>query len=276
MNLEEVLEHCLADLEEERATGEECLARYPEFREELAPLLALAVELRAAPDVVLPISAKEAIRERVTHLPLPRQVQPVVMPRLAVRPAYALVTSILALLLFGGGLALASAESLPGEPLYPVKRTLEQMALALLPGQEPTLRLDFAERRLQEAEALLQRGQIAAAQAVLGEYREELEAAFWLIAYELGRTGERPPLIYEAQEHLAQESTRLAELRARVPSEALGVVDQALSIVEEFSLITSEILENPPIPPTDAIPTPTSISEIIPPDILATPETPGP
>lgn len=275
MNFEDVLGQCLADIEEGQATVEECLARHPEFREELAPLLALAVKLHVASDLALSARAKEAIRERVTHLPLP-QPAPLALPRLQARAAYALATALLALLLLGGGLALASAGSLPGEPLYSLKRTSEQVALTLLPGQEPTLRLEFAERRLQEAEALLQRGQIAAAQVVLGEYREELEAVFWLIAYELGRTGEIPPLIYQAQEHFAQENTRLAELQAQVPPEALGVVDQALSIVEEFSLITSEILENPPIPPTNAIPTPTVVPEIIPPDILATPETPGP
>ncbi len=61
------------------------------------------------------------------------------------------------------GLAPAVAASLPGEPLYPVKRAVEGVELALAPSPlaEASTRLTHAERRAEEMAALLAREQFA-------------------------------------------------------------------------------------------------------------------
>ena len=55
-----------------------------------------------------------------------------------------------------GGVAYAASDSLPGEPLYPVKRGGEQFLLGVLPegALERSLLLHMAERRAEEAAAL--------------------------------------------------------------------------------------------------------------------------
>ena len=59
-----------------------------------------------------------------------------------------------------GGVAYAASDSLPGEPLYPVKRGGEQFLLGVLPegALERSLLLHMAERRAEEAAALAAEG----------------------------------------------------------------------------------------------------------------------
>jgi hypothetical protein len=65
------------------------------------------------------------------------------------------------LLLFGSAVS-ASAASVPGDFLYPVKRAAEQVRLALTPEQERVdLHLEFARQRLQELQVLTDRGEVS-------------------------------------------------------------------------------------------------------------------
>ena len=59
-----------------------------------------------------------------------------------------------------GSMASASASALPGEALYPVKRATEQVELAFHRGlaDRGAFQLELAERRLEEARVLSQRG----------------------------------------------------------------------------------------------------------------------
>jgi hypothetical protein len=73
---------------------------------------------------------------------------------------------VLALVLAFGGVgttAYAAQDSLPSEPLYPVKQFTEQVRLALTtdPEAETNLLLDLAEERLNEIETLAERGSAA-------------------------------------------------------------------------------------------------------------------
>jgi len=74
-------------------------------------------------------------------------------PRGALRPAYAL--AVLALVVLGSvtGVAFVAEAALPGDALYPVKRGLEQAQVALS-SDDAALAAAFADRRLEEIEAL--------------------------------------------------------------------------------------------------------------------------
>ncbi|MBN1563780.1 MAG: hypothetical protein JXA10_08070 [Anaerolineae bacterium] len=65
---------------------------------------------------------------------------------------------LLVITLLTSGLTYASASSVPNEPLYTVKLGVEEIRLVLASTeQEPGLRVNFAERRLDEFETLLKR-----------------------------------------------------------------------------------------------------------------------
>jgi hypothetical protein len=79
-----------------------------------------------------------------------------VIPRRRMTIAAAFVATALGL----GSMASASASALPGETLYPVKRATEQVELTFHRGlaDRGAFRLELAERRLEEARALSERG----------------------------------------------------------------------------------------------------------------------
>ncbi len=75
------------------------------------------------------------------------------------------------------GVASAAEQSLPGDPLYIVKINLNERArgvLALSSSSQAAWELERVERRLQEAEALAQRGDLKTAARVELEYQLEV------------------------------------------------------------------------------------------------------
>ena len=73
----------------------------------------------------------------------------------------------------------ASAAALPGEPLYGVKRAAEeaQLSLATDSEQRAGLRLELADRRLDEAVKLVARGDVGRAEETVGAAQAQVEAA---------------------------------------------------------------------------------------------------
>jgi len=66
------------------------------------------------------------------------------------------VTVIVLVSIVGGGVLSASAASLPGDPLYTVKRSFEtlQLSLARDPAQQVSLEESYARRRVEEVKAV--------------------------------------------------------------------------------------------------------------------------
>lgn len=99
----------------------------------------------------------------------PRRAVPV-----ALRWAAAVV---LIFIIFAGSATLASAASVPGDLLYPVKRAVEQveLAVALQPSQRASIYLQHAQRRAEEALLLTARGKDA--ETVITEARQDIVIA---------------------------------------------------------------------------------------------------
>jgi hypothetical protein len=72
------------------------------------------------------------------------------------------MASLIAVTLLLGTTMIASASSVPGDVLYPVKRATEQVRLALTPEERQVdLHLEFARQRLQEMNILQTRGEVS-------------------------------------------------------------------------------------------------------------------
>lgn len=128
------------------------------------PLVETARRLAQAPAVRLTPAAQARIEARLqAHLAaLPARSVPRSPFRWRLAPALR-IAAVLAMVLLVGlfGVAQASADSLPGDRLYPVKRAIEDARLALVSAQsEPALRVRLAERRLDEFERLLAQRQV--------------------------------------------------------------------------------------------------------------------
>ena len=173
--IESALDKCLFHLQEGDSI-EECLARYPKLVQELEPLLRVAVQAQqlrgrvSAPKEALAagrasflnqaaILRDERERSRTGTLSRLRDGLRVAWAGLARRRGLTTIAASV-LLLFGllGGGTIASANSLPGDPLYPLKRASEQVQLALAFGSETKaeLRDSFDKRRIEEVHSILE------------------------------------------------------------------------------------------------------------------------
>ena len=161
-NIFDALEICLNELEN-GADMETVLARFPDLAVELRPILAASVQAR---NMAAPEPSQDAIRrgrarvmQRAAEMRESR-----IAPRKRVIPALqrlVLSFSLAAMLLLSStGLLNASASALPGESLYPVKRTWEGLRLLLIFNKEAREHLadQFENERLHEVNELLVEG----------------------------------------------------------------------------------------------------------------------
>ena len=164
----DALEICLQELENGE-NMETVLAHFPELAGELRPILktSLAAKNMSAPEPSADTVRRGRARlmQRASELRMSR-----VTPRKRVIPAFqrlALSFALTAtLLLSGTGLVNASASALPGENLYPVKRTWEDLRLLLIFNKEARklMEYQYEGERLHEVNELLVEGRHEAIQ----------------------------------------------------------------------------------------------------------------
>lgn len=255
MRKEDILAKCIDDIEAGESTLEECLARYPELRDELRPLLEMAQRLQpqdVAPSAEFKQQARSRLLEAMRSSPAPAKSSRVAVPGwlkvlVAVRrPSFA-VTAMLILLLLaaGGGSAVyASQDSLPDDALYPVKKGVENVQLTITRNSEARagLRSKLAQRRVEEI----------IAQANLG--RSISDTAVWAIPANIDAAlrdisstspeEARPFLTQLAQLTLNQE-IRLSQVLSEAPERSHSQLKQAFDAVQRGNLIARVAYDNP-------------------------------
>lgn len=170
-DLRTILDECLQDMSTRGETVERCLLRYPQHAGQLAPLIQVADRIRKTRHPALSVSATKAIERRLlkraTELRQSRAKPSFWSLPFSLRPlvtvAATLIVVLALVLIGGGGIVYASTDSLPGSPLYGVKRTTEQVQLFLAPAgaKRTELHIKFAQRRLEEVQALVEiKGQV--------------------------------------------------------------------------------------------------------------------
>ncbi len=258
--LEEALEACL----EAMARGEPleaCLERYPEQAEALRPLLETGAALMQVrlpeprPEAVAAGRARvlAALRRQAVSSRTSRRYRgwkggiglPFLRPKRGERnkevrtmrrpvPVALALALVLAVILGGGGVVKAAQGSLPGDVLYPVKQVQEkvELALALTPEQRVMERLEQAQRRLQEAQALAAQGE-AVPPEVLAQAAQALETAM----------EEVQALSPQGVERAMTEVQRTQEVLQRVAQQVPAQAQPAMAQVQERVQQARQVLE---------------------------------
>ena len=213
-------------IEERRATVAECLARYPEHQAELQSLLPLVSALQHVPRVEPPAEFRQGARQRllarlpathgaVTKHRAPRyKEQSVRWFNLQRRFTMAWITAIAVIvsLLAGGGLAYAADGAAPGDVLYSLDRSIEQVRLQLTSDPQALfeLQLALATERLQEADVLLSQAKHDRFAEALGNY----DASVALIAATIQSSATADPAVLGGllDEAIASHDTLLANM----------------------------------------------------------------
>jgi len=156
-----ILIECLEALEA-GVSAEELLARFPAEAAQLALELRMAARLTAWGDETQRATPSAPGQARAAFLATAASMAPAAKPQLRLswflrsRLVLSLIALVVMLAAIGGGVLGASAASLPGDPLYAVKRSFENMQLSLVrdPVRRVNLEETFLNRRVQEIQAL--------------------------------------------------------------------------------------------------------------------------
>jgi hypothetical protein len=198
--IDSILDNCLAQLRT-GATVQDCLARYPEHADALRPLLALAQQVQSLPTpsperaamnagrqrMIEAVRTKAARQEQASLLGLgwlrwPRPFAGSVFGRPLVRITVSVALVLLVISLSAGGLVAAAQSSLPGDLLYPLKRTAEnvRMSFTFDPIEQQELQNQLDQERQAEVRAVLTAGQAASLE--FKGILEHLDATYWIVA----------------------------------------------------------------------------------------------
>jgi len=155
----DALEICLQALERGQ-TLESALKPYPALESKLRPILVASLQARTLAVSSVPAQVQRRGRARMLQraAELRKTNRSSVRRKIAFLPRMALAFGLTAaFMLSSTGLVSASSNSLPGDQLYPVKRTWEGVQLAFVLNEQgrESLQSEFEQERLNEIDELL-------------------------------------------------------------------------------------------------------------------------
>lgn len=242
---DEILERCWNDVLAGRATVADCQQRFPEFPD-LEAQLRLAQQLRSAAALNL---RPEVARRQETDLRRYVRVHYQPAPRRRAVWQWALAAGLMMVMVFG--LVTATAGSLPGDALYGLKRTTEDVQLAFFtPFQARAARyLQQEQQRLSELRRLTQRGTPDPEQLkdLLVELATTTQAALAWVEYAApeNQTAVLQAILTETE----QQQVVLAMLEPTLPSAARAAWSEAqVTAVNSHTQASMQIVPVAPTP----------------------------
>lgn len=175
-----ILEECLYQIKMKKLTLLECLDKYPEFREELEPILKLALTLKPLPKAKASKEYKnKSIKSILSQLESERKTEKgIKLPffKTTLAKVALAITIILCILI---GLVYASSFSLANSPLYSIKRATENIQVSLTFGntEKSKLHLKLAEKRSDEIKELVKQKDAPAINKTAQEMKKEINHA---------------------------------------------------------------------------------------------------
>jgi len=254
-----ILDACITEIRSGRATIQECLRRHPGCASALEPLLRKAAQLAELPPVAMSAGAVDSLERRLSiraaklrseAIPKKRSAgwpfRSGPARRRALRLLPVALSLVLVLAVAGTWTISASASSLPGESLYPVKLAAEKARLAITFRHQARgqLHLAFAERRLAEV------------QAVFAQERPVEEELLVALAHETTQAATEIEASTEKKENVALKLLAVAErqqavltsVQERAPEAAQKGLSRALEASQRGKERAMAVLGVPPEP----------------------------
>lgn len=162
--LYDALENCLENIEQGQDL-DTVLAYYPKLAKQLRPMLEASIRARNLTNHTVPAIAQRRVRarllQRASEMREEKRARRRVIPVLS---RWALTFGMVGALFLGStGLVSAASSTLPGDQLYPVKRTWEDVRLLFVfsPQAHDVLTSQYEQERLNEIDELLMKGRPA-------------------------------------------------------------------------------------------------------------------
>ena len=229
-----ILDECLEQLLVKGETIEQCLQSHPEQADELEPLLHIALAAKKA-SVIQPRPEFRA-KARYQFRSALREIEP--------KRRYSLfgwqsrwatvVTVVLVLVLAGGSTVAAAGNSMPDNPLYPVKLTTEQVQLTLTPSAlgKAELHARLVDKRVAEIICMANKGKPEQVERAAQRLNSHLVRVAVLAAPQKKEAG-----VLLAPAPAAREALVVEEVPAPVrPEETRGGRDEGIKIDKRVKL----------------------------------------
>jgi hypothetical protein len=241
---------------------EHILARYPQDAAQLRPLLQTAASLsalRLEPSEAAKMQSRQSFMAQADLL---RRTAPRKTLSFLPRFATGFIAAALVAAVLGTGAVAASGAALPGDPLYGLKRTVEDVRLqsASSPALRQELQREFEQRRVDETNELLDTGREG--EVEFTGTIEEIQPNAWIVSSLVVQLDANTQIVGTPQ------INRMAEVRGVTGSNGL----RATSI----SIESSDELEITPTPPATKSPQATATPEPTETTAPATTTTPQP
>lgn len=210
----DILDECLECLLVKGEMIEQCLERYPEYAVELEPLLKTAVAANEAlaiqPDPEFKARVRYQLSSSSEGVKPRKRVSPFTwQPRWAMA-----VMIVLAVLIAGGGTVVAADNSMPDNPLYPVKLATEQVRVTLTPSDigKAEIYAAMVDRRVTEIDYMVERGKPQRVELLAQRLRTHLEK---LNSLPLAQIVKEPARAPELKEEAGMEGEKMGNKYGR-------------------------------------------------------------
>ncbi len=268
INIEDLVQACLESIESGQETIESILARYPDQADELRSALDAAAWLSSRADLLNPrpgfvMASRARLVEQIQREAAAQQT--VLVERTNIWQAlrnlvfqsqmtYRLVLMlflVLAIFTLTGGAVLAASDTLPGDPLYPVKLAYEkvQLSVSLSTVANANLHIEFAQRRLVEIQKSVEAGRYEPVKVAVDDMQWQVGQTIQLLDNAAIRdTGKAREVALDLQTALDKEKAALSDLAGKTPAETSSSLENAAQISEQSLLAVQGILEASPNP----------------------------
>jgi hypothetical protein len=248
MKRQEILANCIEDIRSGKSTIEECVSRYPEMGEELRSLLEITSVLKADDVTPSPEFVKRARRQLFTEMQSTQAKaphNPVKWYTLA--PIKWIAGVLIGLLVLGGasgGTVYASQDSLPGDALYPVKTSAENIQMVVTWGVEAkaNLNLKLAQRRIDEATQQLQQNREVNGQA-LNTVEQRFNEALKVLTNS-NDTAANDAVLSRFSVATLNQQIELEQALANAPESSKPVLEHAIDVTRRGNLISNVAYAN--------------------------------
>jgi hypothetical protein len=251
--LNDILEICLTLVFSGHETIDSALAQYPEYADELRPMLESALWLHNQKSLVgarpgyVKASRKrivDQIKAEDINPVLPKQLFPF-LDRAVLRLVFLTLFLFISLLSIQRGAQVINS-SLPGDTVYPLKVTYENMELLLVSDSsaEAELYIKFANERAREIEELLDQGNFENIENSFEQYSENLVKAGDLITNMRGDPVRKAVLAQTLTLSVSQHNQVFSSFtKAEIPSQIIVSVNTTLSSNDKITSIMLVVLE---------------------------------
>jgi len=146
---------------------------------------------------------------------------------------------------FIGGFYFATANSYPGDPLYGLKRSMENLQLTFTKDSlgKAQLHIQHADERIEETKQVVQKGKTGYVPAIINDYNKDISQARIEIQEAKQDKRDVVPILESLSESTAKQYAILKNIIIKNPAVA-GQVNPALNISEQEHTTAVEELVN--------------------------------